>query len=71
MKDKQCGALFEEKEIIDEHGYGLKNVSDNAKYKSFKKVYNEMYNLYNLKEPKKGHHRIDVINVSNIPVYLR
>ncbi len=27
--------------------YGLRNVSDSAKYKSFKKVYNEMYNLYN------------------------
>lgn len=29
--------------------YGLRNVSDSAKYKSFKKVYNEMYNLYNFK----------------------
>ena len=32
--------------------YGLKNVSDSTKYKSFKKVYNEMYNLYNLKQPE-------------------
>ncbi|MBQ8117992.1 MAG: translation initiation factor 2 [Lachnospiraceae bacterium] len=31
--------------------YGLRNVSDSAKYKSFKKVYNEMYRLYNLKNP--------------------
>jgi hypothetical protein len=28
--------------------YGLRNVSNSSKYKSFKKVYNEMYNLYNL-----------------------
>lgn len=28
--------------------YGLKNVSDSAKYKSFQKTYNEMYKLYNL-----------------------
>ncbi|WP_022757494.1 hypothetical protein [Butyrivibrio fibrisolvens] len=28
--------------------YGLKNVSDSSKYKSYKKVYNEMYKLYNL-----------------------
>lgn len=28
--------------------YGLKNVSDSSKYKSYKKVYNEMYHLYNL-----------------------
>lgn len=27
--------------------YGLKNASDTSKYKSFKKTYNEMYNLYN------------------------
>lgn len=31
--------------------YGLRNVSDSAKYKSFKRVYNEMYNLYNFKMP--------------------
>jgi len=29
--------------------YGLRNVSDTSKYKSFKKIYNETYNLYNLK----------------------
>lgn len=29
--------------------YGLRNVSESTKYKSFKKVYNEMYNLYNFK----------------------
>lgn len=28
--------------------YGLKNVSDSSKYKAYKKVYNEMYKLYNL-----------------------
>jgi len=28
--------------------YGLRNVSSSSKYKSFKKVYNEMYKLYNL-----------------------
>lgn len=28
--------------------YGLKNVSDTAKYKTYEKVYNEMYKLYNL-----------------------
>ncbi len=28
--------------------YGLRNVSDSSKYKSYKKVYNEMYKLYNL-----------------------
>ena len=28
--------------------YGLRNVSSLSKYKSFKKVYNEMYHLYNL-----------------------
>lgn len=33
--------------------YGLRNVSDTEKYKTFRKVYNEMYNLYNLKLPKK------------------
>lgn len=33
--------------------YGLRNVSDGTKYKSFKKVYNEMYHLYNLREPGK------------------
>ncbi len=32
--------------------YGLHNVSDTSKYKEFKRVYNEMYNLYNLKSPK-------------------
>lgn len=26
--------------------YGLKNVSDNQKYKSYKRIYNEMYKLY-------------------------
>ena len=26
--------------------YGLKNVSDNQKYKSYKRIYNEMYRLY-------------------------
>ncbi len=31
--------------------YGLKNAEDTSKYKSFKKVYNEMYSLYNLKKP--------------------
>ena len=31
--------------------YGLRNVSDQSKYKAFKKVYNEMYGLYNLKTP--------------------
>ena len=31
--------------------YGLRNVSDQAKYKMFKKVYNEMFNMYNLKTP--------------------
>lgn len=30
--------------------YGLKNVSDSSKYKSYKKVYNEMYKLYNLSD---------------------
>lgn len=29
--------------------YGLKNVSDSSKYKSYKRVYNETYRLYNLK----------------------
>ena len=29
--------------------YGLRNASDSSKYKSFKKVYNETYRLYNLK----------------------
>ncbi len=29
--------------------YGLRNASDSSKYKSFKKVYNEIYKLYNLK----------------------
>ena len=33
--------------------YGLKNVSDNAKYKSYTKVYNEMYKIYNLHSFKK------------------
>ncbi len=28
--------------------YGLKNASDSSKYKAYKKVYNEMYKLYNL-----------------------
>lgn len=28
--------------------YGLRNVSSSSKYKSFKKVYNEMYKLYNM-----------------------
>lgn len=32
--------------------YGLKNVSDQSKYKSYKKIYNEMYSLYNLRSPK-------------------
>lgn len=27
--------------------YGLKNSSDSSKYKTYKKVYNEMYKLYN------------------------
>ena len=27
--------------------YGLKNVSDSSKYKTYKKVYNEMYKIYN------------------------
>ena len=27
--------------------YGLRNVSDNQKYKNYKRVYNEMYKLYN------------------------
>ena len=27
--------------------YGLRNVSDSSKYKTYKKVYNEMYKLYN------------------------
>lgn len=31
--------------------YGLRNVSDTSKYKIYKKVYNEMYHLYNLKSP--------------------
>ncbi|MBP3232955.1 MAG: hypothetical protein J6M65_00825 [Eubacterium sp.] len=39
--------------------YGLKNVSDTSKYKSFKKVYNEMYKLYNL-------HDSHVINPSKV-----
>lgn len=29
--------------------YGLKNVSDSSKYKSYKRIYNETYRLYNLK----------------------
>ncbi|WP_031548717.1 hypothetical protein [Oribacterium sp. FC2011] len=28
--------------------YGLKNVSDSSKYKTYKRVYNELYKLYNL-----------------------
>ena len=28
--------------------YGLRNVSDNQKYKSYKRIYNEMYKLYSL-----------------------
>lgn len=27
--------------------YGLKNVSDSSKYKTYKKIYNEMYKIYN------------------------
>ncbi len=33
--------------------YGLKNVTDNSKYKSFKKTYNEMYKLYDLQNNQK------------------
>ncbi len=28
--------------------YGIRNVSDSSKYKTYKKVYNEMYKIYNL-----------------------
>lgn len=33
--------------------YGLKNVSDSSKYKTYKKVYNEMYKIYNFHDYSK------------------
>lgn len=45
--------------------YGLRNASDSSKYKSFKKVYNEMYNLYNFKRPLKMQPRLVITEDSN------
>lgn len=33
--------------------YGLKNVTDSSKYKTYKKVYNEMYKIYNFSNNQK------------------
>jgi len=41
-RDELCQLPYSVEEI-----YGLRNVSDNQKYKSYKRVYNEMYKLYN------------------------
>ena len=45
--------------------YGLKNVSDQSKYKSFKKIYNEMYSLYNLKSPKQVSPKVVITEDTN------
>lgn len=45
--------------------YGLKTVSDTAKYKEFKKVYNEMYKLYNLSPLMKVNSDVVITEDSN------
>lgn len=45
--------------------YGLRNASSSSKYKSFKKVYNEMYNLYNFDLSKSVKPKVVVTEDSN------
>ena len=45
--------------------YGLRNTSDSQKYKSFKKVYNEMYHLYDFRQGVKALPEIVITEDSN------